>query len=314
MTAQLAFDFTADGLPPAIQDTGIAGTHPAPYVSRGRVEQFATYRKEKKRAFGYPFVQLTGTRSIQAALVLDVDRAEGLTAIRADVPEPSWSVWHPKGGAHVAYVLETPVNLIAKPKPREYLRHVAEYYTQALQADPGYSGLLTDNPVKPEAGRVTRWGRKRPYSLSELASVIPFGWEPPKITATASYLGRNCYLFDALMRWAGSAKNRELPVLTAAITANQRLDHPLPAKEVEGIARSVERYREQWDKAGWHKPQFIEKQARRGRRSAITRGERAAERRKLIRLLREDGLTISEIMAEVGVSKRTVYNALSRQD
>ena len=57
----------------------------------------------------------------------------------------------------------------------------------------------------------TKWGSEDPYTLDQLASVIPFGWEPPTVRQTG--VGRNVDLFEAGMRWAGRRTNEHLGVL-----------------------------------------------------------------------------------------------------
>ena len=130
------------------------------------------------------------------------------------------------------------------------MARIAEYYADMLDADRGYRAVLTHNPMAAAHGPrlVTTWGRLDPYRLDELGEVLPFGWRRPAVPATA--IGRNCALFDALMRWAGQPVNEGFEVLPAGIAANQRFDMPLDAAEVAGIARSVERYRARWIAAG----------------------------------------------------------------
>ena len=88
------------------------------------------------------------------------------------------------------------------------LARISEFYRHALGADPGYNGVLTHNPMR-SAHRhgefLTHWGCNRPYSLSELAEPIPRGWRLPVKPTTEA--GRNCALFVALMKWAGSPAN-----------------------------------------------------------------------------------------------------------
>ena len=116
-----------------------------------------------------------------------------------------------------------------------------------------------------DASTVTTWGdRREPYTLDELAEVIPFGWKAPKIADSA--IGRNVDLFRALMRWAGQQCNARLDVLTAAMAANQDFDAPLPVSEVRATAKSVARYRARWEAIGWHSEKFITRQSARGRK------------------------------------------------
>ena len=91
---------------------------------------------------------------------------------------------------------------------------------------------------------LTHWGCNRPYSLSELAEPIPRGWRLPVKPTTEA--GRNCALFVALMKWAGSPANIGREVVAVARATNDGLDVPLGDSEVAGLAKSVERYRRSW--------------------------------------------------------------------
>ena len=136
----------------------------------------------------------------------------------------------------------------AREAPLRLFARISEfYYRQALGADPGYNGVLTHNPMR-SAHRhgefLTHWGCNRPYSLSELAEPIPRGWRLPVKPTTEA--GRNCALFVALMKWAGSPANIGREVLAVARATNDGLDVPLGDSEVAGLAKSVERYRRSW--------------------------------------------------------------------
>ena len=87
-------------------------------------------------------------------------------------------------------------------------------------------------------------GLQSSYSLSELAEPIPRGWRLPVKPTTEA--GRNCALFVALMKWAGSPANIGREVLAVARATNDGLDVPLGDSEVAGLAKSVERYRRSW--------------------------------------------------------------------
>ena len=78
-----------------------------------------------------------------------------------------------------------------------------------------------------------------------------------------SALDENKAVLDHALKRAGEVRERY-----AEISA-----HLFPDSEIRGIARSVERYREQW--AGeWHSPQFIGHQKARGKRSGKVRRKR----------------------------------------
>ena len=116
-----------------------------------------------------------------------------------------------------------------------------------LEADAGYNGCLTHNPLE-ETHRTgefrAHWGHRCGRSLEELAEPIPRGWRLPVKPTTE--VGRNCALFASLMKWAGALGNREFEVLSMARATNDDLDAPLGDSEVAGIAKSVERYRRSW--------------------------------------------------------------------
>ena len=151
--------------------------------------------------------------------------------------------------SHVSYFLAKPVHRgpSAREAPLRLFARISEFYRQALGADPGYNGVLTHNPML-SAHRhgefLTHWGRKRPYSLSELAEPIPRGWRLPVKPTTEA--GRNCALFVGLMKWAGSPANIGREVLAVARVTNDGLEAPLGDSEVAGLAQSVERYRDEW--------------------------------------------------------------------
>ena len=90
----------------------------------------------------------------------------------------------------------------------------------------------------------THWGHECGRSLDELAEPIPRGWRLPIKPTTEA--GRNCTLFVALLRWAGSPANIEIEVLPMARSTNDGFEIPLPDQEVAAIAKSVERYRRSW--------------------------------------------------------------------
>ena len=153
------------------------------------------------------------------------------------------------GHCHASWFLRSPVHRgeSARAAPLRKLARITEFYRQTLEADAGYVGVLTHNPLEEthRAGEFrTHWGHKCGRSLDELAEPIPKGWRLPVKPTTEA--GRNCALFVALMKWAGSPFNLELAVLAVARATNDGLDVPLGDSEVSDISRSVERYRDGW--------------------------------------------------------------------
>ena len=97
-------------------------------------------------------------------------------------------------------------------------------------------------------------GVSRPLGPSLRAIACRTGRAYPKGLALADQAdteaGRNCSLFVALMKWAGSPFNLELDVLAMARATNDGFEIPLPDQEVSAIAKSVERYRAGWSAQG----------------------------------------------------------------
>ena len=92
-------------------------------------------------------------------------------------------------------------------------------------------GVLTHNPMAAAHGPgfKTGWGRHDPYTLDELAEVIPLGWRmPTKPAAISTEAGRNCYLFRVAMRESRNDGSRSFN--RAGASAAARLDAwPPPA-------------------------------------------------------------------------------------
>ena len=110
--------------------------------------------------------------------------------------------------AHLVYGLSVPVLLEsdeARVAPMRYLAAVESAFRAALQADEGYSGLITKNPQHP-IWRVLR-GPTAFYDLGYLAEHVHLEKHLPKQGAKPQEvgLGRNCVLFDFLRLWAYKA-------------------------------------------------------------------------------------------------------------
>ena len=236
MPQQLGLDFA----PAQVRLHGLRDAHTYPQVARYRGESF---RVPASKAWVYPSLELRAGNSWPVAgfdcdvpeKVLDALVSNHLGRPRPDaprLPQPTVIVQRVSNShSHVTYFLAKPVHRgeTAREAPLRLLARIMEFYRQALGADAGYNGVMTHNPML-SAHRVgefqTHWGRKQPYSLGELAEPIPKGWRLPVKPTTEA--GRNCALFMALMKWAGSPKNIELEVLAVArVTNDGLLDVPL---------------------------------------------------------------------------------------
>ena len=254
---------------------GLRDAHVWPLVSHGQLPDGthgATFRVPAWRAWEYAEIELRAANS-WPAMIFDCDGRDG-TARKIEaqatglVRLDNWTTTRrSSGGSHVIFCLARPVHRGegARTAPLRRYARIAEYYSQVLGADRSYRGVLTHNPMAAAHGRgfKTGWGRHDPYTLDELAEVIPFGWRmPTKPAAISTEAGRNCYLFLACMGWAGSSANLAYAVLPAAIAANAEhfSDHPagpLSYGDVQALAKSVERYRREWIAQGrfWGKRQ-----------------------------------------------------------
>ena len=267
----LALDFVPD----PVRDHGLRAAHPRPLVSLGKRSSglLASFRTSPEWAWRFPEVEYGNAGSSFAALVLDCDDPRKMGLGLSDLPPFNWLVERPANDhAHVVWTLAKPVHRYpaARVEPLRYFARIAEYYAFATNADASYTGVLAHNPAcRFKSPYRTTWGREAPYTLDQLASIIPFNWEPPRVRQTG--VGRNCDLFEAGMTWAGRRANAGLLVLPALLAVNQNFAHPLPLSEVQATARSIEKYRKRWSARGWHCPRWIARQAARGRRSGEAR-------------------------------------------
>ena len=315
--------------PVQVREHGLVETHTFPLVSpgKGRGGGYRSFRVHASRAWGFPSLELRSARA-WPVLILDCDGSSGRSRLMLavedrEIPIPNWVVFRSAGGAHGVWTLERPVlrGAAAKERPLLLLGRISEYLAQVVKADAGYNGILSHNPMVPDAsqGLQTHWLRKRPYPLPELAEVVPFGWRKPAIPQTA--VGRNCAMFEASMKWAGSPKNLGLPVLPAALSIYQQIladfpgaSHPFLPAEVQGIAKSVERYRARWIKQG----RFYTEAERsawgraRGIRSGMARRKQTRARDLAIVQDRITGLSIRAIAARHGISYKATWHVLSR--
>ena len=271
MTAQL--ELPLDFAPEPVRSHGLRAAHVAPLVGRriGQDKQFWSGRVPASHAWAYPYIATADAGATWATITLDCDDRLAMAAGLFDLPPTNWLVQTERGG-HLTWCLAGPVakHKAARAAPEQYLAAVSEYYAAAVSADPGFGGMGR-NPTYRDAKTI--WGREEPYSLDQLANVVPFGWQRPQVATTA--IGRNVDLFQTGMRWAGRQANASRPVLAAlhAVNAEVAALHgkpPLSDAEVGGIARSIERYRERWARQG-HKPSWLARQAARGRRGGRPR-------------------------------------------
>ena len=192
---------------------------------------------------------------------------------------------------------------------------------QKVEADAGYGQVLSHNPMVPVLAQrlQTDWLRRQPYPLQELAEIVPFGWRRPLVPSTG--IGRNCSLFEAGMRWAGSPSNLGVPVLSALMVINAEVAEkhgkpPLDQGEVSGIAKSVERYRSGWIKRGQFGPVGDVERSAWGRAMGLKGGQvrrkRTRARDREIVQDRIAGLSGRAIARKHGVDEKMVRHVIAR--
>ncbi len=262
--------------------------------------------------------------SMTRYLVFDVDRSGAALAWEAaGLPTPSWVASNPVNGhAHVAYSLDAPVctSVNSRPGPARYLAAVQAACGTRLDADRGYGGLITKNPLH-DGWRVW-WGTSKKYGLGELAEYVPDSYLARKPAKAANkdlfHLGRNCCLFDELRQWA--YRHRHLickdferyqeTVLTVAHGLNANLDFAalLPEGEVRAIAKSVSKFVYQTD-FGKSDQAFSGLQKERNRRSVAARAGRASDTKARVAVMLAQGMTHRQIADALGVTTKTVQRA-----
>lgn len=252
----------------------------------------------------------------------DIDREGGVLAWEdADLPPPSWASKNKANGhAHLVWGLSAPVlvdGLGARDAPMRYLCAVESLMRAKLDADAGFSGLITKNPLHPLWETVR--GPRVAYDLGELAEWLP-GLEKhrPRGRVDQVGLGRNVTLFDQLRKWAYAhvrdykgggleAWNAWLSrTNTTALVRNADFTNPLDGREVWHIAKSVAKWTYRTFDVEASDARFRATQAHRGRLSGEARRDASEDQRASARLMRASGMSYRKIAAELDVALSTV--------
>ena len=254
---------------------------------------------------------------------LDVDAGDAaarvLEAADADrVAVPNVLVVRRSSGhAAAGWFLQEPVHKYpgARDAPQRLYRRTVEYYRHVLGGDSGYNGVTFRNAMV--AGLdPDEWAVEHPargaYTLSGgLADYIPKGWRIPAAATTPE--GRHVFLFRMLMKRAGPQHVSDDDIRMLAHGWNSAQSRPLPCREVAHVVRHVLRYRDGWRSRpeGYHRADFLERQAARGRRSGEVRAAGLELRRARVRALRDAGWTVREIALATGIPRRTLRRYVS---
>ena len=316
----------------------------------------------------FPFIDPvtagTGRRpgGVMWVLTVDMDHDDSLLRLfAADVPQPSWIIEKGRNGhVQAGWIIEhVTVGPNARPAPIAFAEDVRAALTAAVGGDPAFTNRRQWNPTWTgwaTEGRVI-WGPTAPRSLGALrAEMIEHGtWPSPEVrtatgtrrdTNTARALvsaaeasmtveqgERNQFVFDyARLRRTGT-------VAQSAAHANSLCAPPLPAAEVAGIIRSIERYEARQRTRnglrgrghGHLSDAYRRRQAERGRiggsrgtaaqraqrvtaaqRAAHVRAQKAAVRAAEARQQAANGATAAQIAERMGVTTRTVRTWLKQ--
>jgi len=265
---------------------------------------------------------------LRAWIVMDVDRPGGALAWDdADLPLPAWSSMNPiNGHAHLAWGIEAPVLLGQhdRQKPMRYLAAVESAMTAKLEADPGYSGLITKNPT--HSHWRTAWAPPGAgtYDLGYLSEWLDLPKHAPRERPERVGVGRNVDAFDYLRhrayREVRGWKRANGPGafiywqkhLYDLVLDYTGLEHPAPLdfREAYHIAKSVARW--VWNRfdVGASDARFSALQAHRGRAGGAKRSAAYEDKRASARLMRASGMSQKDIAQKLDVSDRSVRNWL----
>jgi len=267
-------------------------------------------------ALKQPYIQANPPH-LRVWSIYDIDRAGAAIAWEgANLPPPAWSACNTENGhAHLVYGISVPV-LVDSPDMRQaplrYLCAIESAFRAALDADAGYSGLMTKNPAFPD-WRVLR-GPRSAYDLGELAEYVDLKKFAPKRKPEEVGLGRNVSLFDSLRHYAyREIRGYKRAVQCAyvywqkdlydtAMSRNGDFCTPMDHREVYHVARSVAKWTWRKFDVAASDARFSKLQAHRGHKGGTARSASYEGLRADARLMQAKGMTLRAIAAELGVS------------
>ncbi len=209
--------------------------------------------------------------------------------------------------------------------PMRYLCAIEAGFREKLEADSGYSGLITKNPKHPQ-WLLTKLLHTPIYDLDELADWVDLGKHQPKRKPEEVGLGRNVTLFDWLRKYAYrqirhykvDVKNFVLwqsHLNNKALVRNGDFLYPLCPKEVWQIVKSVAKWTWRRFDVQASDARFSALQAHRGslggKASGLARFAANEDKRITARLMAAKGMTSRAIAQELGIGKSTVARWLS---
>jgi len=269
-------------------------------------------------ALRYRYIQFN--HLIVNYLVFDVDRPGAALAHEdANVATPNIVVINRENQhAHLIYRLESGVSKFpdSSIKALRYLSAIEAAYTLKLQADTGYVGLITKNPLNPfwQVWNV----HNRQYDLSELADYVELEKVRTALKKPEAEIGvgRNCNLFDNGRFWAYEAvrtfrHNKTYQdfikaVLSHLQSLNSLFTAPLPISEVLSTAKSIAKWTWQNDKEAYLK--FIARQTYKSALGNKVKSDLSNVKKQQAIDLKNAGYCNSKIAEKLGISRRQVYS------
>src|SRR5690606_16331779 len=257
-------------------------------------------------------------------LIFDLDSPTAYVDFFYDmvgVPTPNLIVENPNNGhAHYVYQLATPIynTDASRPKPIQFGNAVYTALREVLQADKGYTGLITKNALH-EHWR-THLLREQPYTLKQLSERLDLTQHKitkPIAPDEAVGLGRNCCVFHTVRHWAyveirkyrGKTYNQWLQGVIDRCTAlNSEFTAPMSYNEVKGIAKSIARWT--WKRDSYCYQEFIDRQTRKSKLGAskggTARSMQYQDKRNQVEQLKAKGLNNTQIAKQLGVHRNSV--------
>lgn len=274
-----------------------------------------------------PYIQANPPH-IRIWSIYDVDRPGGAIAWEdAGLPPPSWAAANRANAhAHLVWGLVAPV-LVESPDlrqgPLRYLCAVEAAFRERLQADQGYSGLITKNPSHP-LWRTLR-GPQVAYELRDLAEWVELPKFLPRRRPEEIGLGRNVTVFDWLRRYAyrhiryykGDVRNFvrwQNHLNGKALERNGDLQNPMDGREVWHIAKSVAKWTWRSFDLEASDAKFSALQAHRGRLGGVAKGKANEANRLTARLMAAKGLSQRAIAEALAVSQKSISNWLKSSE
>lgn len=265
----------------------------------------------------------------QHCLVFDIDTPAAIVELdygMIGVPQPNLITENPENGhAHFVYLLDTPIYKTdaSRQKPIVYGNAILRALQRVLDADVGYSGLITKNPFSTQWRVYVR--RQKPYSLGELNSYLEITWKEankPIQQHEATDLGRNCCMFHTVRHWAykevrkyrGKTYSQWLnAVIAHCMSFNEGFPQPMSYNEVKGIAKSISRYC--WKKDPHCYQEFIDRQTRKSALGAskggLSRSATYTDQKAKAFAMKQSGLNNTQIAKELGLNRRTIIRWLN---